>query len=455
MKRRNFLKTTASGAIGYFLLAGCQSASKKTSANDKPNIALIGAGGRGAAHANDLFTCSYVNAVALCDVDDVQAAKTYRKAPHLPKFADYRVMLDKMDKQIDAVIIATPDHTHYPIASWAMTMGKHVYLEKPMTRTIWESRKLRDLAEKTGLITQLGNQGHGMGWWRDVAEWYKAGLIGEVVEMYNWTDRPIWNQGPYTVPDGSEKVPDTLDYNLWLNVAPVTPYSKKITPFHWRGFRNYGVGAMGDHACHSFDWFYSALDLGLPTKIKTISSQYTDFGWPAKTTTEFEFAPKGKRPAVKLYWSDGNVRPKEVKRLSQEEIAKMPNSGAIVGTKETVICYDQYGSGTRLSPRNRMIELKKANAFPAKTLPRLNKSHLRNFFDCVISGKRAESDIASYASKLNEFVLLGALSAFFSGQELHYDEKQGKITNVAEANEFFMSRYPYRKEFIISKDLAM
>lgn len=455
VKRRNFIKTTATGTLGYMLLSGCQSVAKKVDANSKLNVAYIGIGGRGHFLAKDLFNYEKVNSVALCDVDDQYASRTYRLAPKLPKFADYRVMLDKMGKDIDAVVIATPDHAHYPIATWAMSMGKHIYLEKPMTRTVWESRKLRDLAEKTGLTTQLGNQGHGASWWKDASEWYKSGLIGEVVEMYNWTDRPVWNQGPYQVPDGKEKVPITLDYDLWLNVAPYTPYSSQIVPFHWRGFRNYGTGAMGDHACHSLDWFYSALDLGMPTKVKTIASQYTEFGWPKHTTTEFEFAPKGNRPAIKLYWSDASVKPKEVKRLAPDELAKMNNGGAIVGTKETIVCYDQFGNRTMITPRERMIELKKANALPPKTLPRTKESHTRNWVNACLSGKKADSDIATYASKINEFVLLGALSTFFSGQELHYDDKLGKFTNCDQANDMFFSRYKYRKEFLISQKFDM
>ena len=453
--RRQFIKTTAVGTLGYMLLAGCQSSPKRVDANSKLRVAYIGVGGRGFPLLKEFHTYEKVESTALCDVDDAYASRAYRYAPKLPKYTDYRVMLDKMGKEIDAVVIATPDHSHYPIATWAMSMGKHIYIEKPMTRTVWESRKLCELAKKTGVVTQLGNQGHSMTWWKDVAEWYQSGLIGEVLEMHNWTDRPIWNQGPYQVPKGDENVPITLDYDLWLNVAPKTPYSKKIVPFHWRGFRNYGAGAMGDHACHSLDWFYSSLQLGMPTKIKTVSSEYSDFGWPRQTRTTFEFAPKGNRPAIKLEWYDNSVKPKEIKRLPADELAKMSNGGAIVGTKETIICYDQYGSRTMITPRSRMIELKKANAFPKQTMPRTKETHQRNFVDACLEGKKANSDIVSYAGKLNEFVLMGALSAFLSGEELHYDDKLGKFTNNNKANELFMSKYKYRKEFLISEKFDM
>jgi len=332
-----------------------------------------------------------------------------------------------------------------------MAAGKDVYLEKPMTRTIWESRDLKRIAKKTGLITQLGNQGHSNEYWRNLREWYEAGLIGEVEEMHNWTDRPIWNQGPYGVPKGDDKIPATLDYNLWLNVAPTTPYSTEITPFNWRGFRNYGTGAMGDHACHSFDWFYSGLDLGMPVKVVSERSEMSDFGWPKSTRTTFEFAPKGKRPAIKLYWCDASQKPAEVKRFPKDTLAKTPNGSAVVGTKETVVCFNQFGNGTRITPHERMVELMKSNAFPSKTLPRIETTHHRNWVDACLAHQKASSDIVDYAASLNEFVLFGTISIMFPGQELCYDNAKGEFTNVKEANDFFNSRYDYKKEFLVGK----
>ena len=452
--RRKFLKTSAAGMLGFFALSGIAAERKKVSANDRLRVAFIGIGGRGNYLARDLLQYAPVEPAAFCDVDSSYAAKTCKLAPSVPLFSDYRTMFDKLGKNIDAVVIATPDHSHFPIASWAMLSGKAVYIEKPMTRTVWESRKLREIAVETGVVTQLGNQGHSMGWWRDVAEWYEAGILGEIVEMHNWCDRPIWNQGPYALPDGSEKVPASLDYNLWLNVAPRTPYSKLTIPFHWRGFRNFGTGAMGDHACHSIDWFYSALKLGMPTKITTISSEYSDFGWPKSTRTTIEFAPRKGRPAVKLHWYDAAQKPEKIDRLSPDEIAKIKLGGAIVGSRETVVCYDQFGARTMITPRSRMIELKKSNALPPHKLPRLKKSHMRDFVDACLEGRKAESDIVDYAAMLNELVLLSTIPTFFSGQELNFDAQKGIFTNIPEANEFFMSRYPYRKEFLISEKLA-
>ncbi len=448
--RRKFIKKTMAGAFGFSLLPNWVACSS-TPPSGKLNVAFVGVGGRGAESAKNLCTYDKVNPVVFCDVDDLNAAKTYRSFPNVPRMYDYRRMFDKFGKDIDAVVISTPDHAHYPIAAWAMANGKHIYLEKPMTRTVWESREIARIAEKTGVITQLGNQGHSMDHWRKVWEWYHAGILGEVEEVYVWTDRPIWNQGPYAVPDGKEKIPATLDYKLWLNVAPDTPYSSLFVPFHWRGFRNFGTGAMGDHACHAFDWPYSALDLGMPIKMKGTSSEFNEFGWPKKMLTEFEFAAKGSRPPVKLYWFDASQKPKEIKGVPANILAATRNGTAIVGKKETAICFDQFGTNTMISPRERMVELLKSKALPEPTLPRIDCSHQRNFVNSCIEGKKAESDIVSYAADLNEFVLLGTIPIFFQNQELIFDPAKREFTNVKEANSYFNSSYAYKQEFLPGK----
>ena len=277
-------------------------------------------------------------------------------------------------------------------------------------------------------------------------EWYKNGIIGEVKEMHIWTDRPVWRQGPkFPRPDGSEKVPPTLDFKLWLNVAPDTKYSSNIVPFHWRGLRDYGTGAMGDHACHVFDWVYSPLELGMPVKIKGTSDPFDDFSWPLHSRTEFEFAPKGSRPAVKMYWYDTSLRPKDIPRVPQEVVDTTPNGAVIVGTKETVMCFDQFGARTIISPRDRMIELKKSNALPPDVPT--EKSHHRNWVEACLAGKKANSDIVDYAADLNEFVLLGCIPIHFPGEELVYDHSTRLFTNK-EANKFFNSHYEYKQEFL-------
>ena len=213
-----------------------------------------------------------VNIVGFCDVMPTSNIKfnwykpaeySFKRFPHIPRFTDYRKMLDVLDKDIDAVVVATPDHMHYPIASWAIAKGKHVYCEKPLTRTIWEARELKRLAKEAGVITQMGNQGHTNEGWRVIKEWYEAGILGEIKDIYMWTNRPIWPQGGLKRP-AAEKIPSSLDYNMWLGVAPHQDYSSQFVPFNWRGLRNYGTGAAGDMACHFFDVPYSAFELGCP-----------------------------------------------------------------------------------------------------------------------------------------------------------------------------------------------
>ena len=244
LNRRNFLKGAA--VAGGLMVLPSWSIGKTPGPNSKLRVAVVGVGGRGDAVISAFRNSPHVEFAAFCDVADTMAAKTYKEFPTVPRFRDFRVMLDKMDKQIDAVTVATPDHMHYPIAAWAIAKGKHVYCEKPLTRTIWEANELKRLADKAGVITQMGNQGHTNEGWRVIKEWYDAGIIGQIEDIYIWTNRPIWPQGQLKMPEG-QPVPSTLDYKLWLGVAPYQPYSKEILPFNWRGLRNYGTGAAGGH----------------------------------------------------------------------------------------------------------------------------------------------------------------------------------------------------------------
>ncbi|MBQ6533566.1 MAG: Gfo/Idh/MocA family oxidoreductase, partial [Opitutales bacterium] len=261
--RRQFLKNSALLGSAAMFTGGAARAADKICKNGKLRVAAVGVGGRGRAIIDAFRNAPEVKLVAFCDVDDSRAAQTYKEFPAVPRFRDYRVMLDKMDKAIDAVAIATPDHMHYPIAAWAMSKGKHVYCEKPLARTVWETREMRRLANKYGVITQMGNQGHTNEGWRLIKEWYDAGIIGDIEDIYIWTNRPIWPQGDLAVPP-AQKVPSSLDYKLWLGVAPYQPYNKAMLPFNWRGLRNFGTGAAGDMACHFLDVPYSAFDLGYP-----------------------------------------------------------------------------------------------------------------------------------------------------------------------------------------------
>lgn len=467
INRRSFLKgSAAAGALMF--LPSCQT-SKVKNANGKLNVAFVGVGGRGYNAVESLEKHpDIVNLVAFCDVQDDTPLKpwsgyksamvTYKKHPDVKRFRDYRVMLDKMDREIDAVVVATPDHMHYPIAAWAIAKGKHVYCEKPLTRTIWEAHELKRLAKEAGVITQMGNQGHTNEGWRVIREWYNAGLLGEIKDIYMWTNRPIWPQGGLKMPAG-EKVPDNLDYKVWLGVAPYQPYSSKVLPFNWRGLRNYGTGAAGDMACHFFDVPYSAFELGAPVSIQGKASPFDDYSWPAATKVDMTFANKcGLGGKINLHWSDAKVRPQSVERVDPSFLVPDPNNEwhngnctFIVGTKETVLT-NEYGLNSMIYPRERMRELAKSKALPEKTIARSiapGNPHLEWAKNCI-AGTMPPGNF-DYAAPFTEMCLLSMISINFPEQKLEYDAKTMGFKNCREADKYIRSLYAYNEEFLPSK----
>ena len=467
INRRSFLKGSAAASALMFL-PSCQT-SKVKNANGKLNVAFVGVGGRGYNAVESLEKHpDIVNLVAFCDVQDDTPLKpwsgyksamvTYKKHPNVKRFRDYRVMLDKMDKEIDAVVVATPDHMHYPIAAWAIAKGKHVYCEKPLTRTIWEAHELKRLAKEAGVITQMGNQGHTNEGWRVIREWYNAGLLGEIKDIYMWTNRPIWPQGGLKMPAG-EKVPDNLDYKVWLGVAPYQPYSSKVLPFNWRGLRNYGTGAAGDMACHFFDVPYSAFGLGAPETIQGVASPFDDYSWPAATKVDMTFANKcGLGGKINLHWSDAKVRPQSVERVDPSFLVPDPknewhngNCTFIVGTKETVLT-NEYGLNSMIYPRERMRELAKSKALPEKTITRSiapGNPHLEWAKNCI-AGTMPPGNF-DYAAPFTEMCLLSMISINFPNQKLNYDAKTMSFKNCKEADKYIRSLYAYNEEFLPSK----
>ncbi|MBV9265103.1 MAG: Gfo/Idh/MocA family oxidoreductase, partial [Acidobacteriaceae bacterium] len=272
------------------------------SPNERLNIASIGAGGKA---TSDIAACAMTeNIVALCDVDDKRAERVYQRYPNVPKFRDYRAMLDKEGSDIDAVIVTIPDHMHAAAAIDAMQRGKHVYVQKPLAHTVWECRELLKAAEKYGVATQMGNQGYSNEGTRQCAEMIWAGEIGNVTEVHAWTNRPVWPQGVTDQPAPSP-VPPTLDWNLWLGVAQERPYSEDYMPFVWRGFYDFGLGALGDMACHILGAANMALRLGSPTSVECISQDgRSDLYYPAQSVVRFDFPARDNMPPVKIFWYD-------------------------------------------------------------------------------------------------------------------------------------------------------
>ncbi len=449
LNRRSFIKSTA--AAGGLMLLPSWSIGRQPGPNGKLNVALVGVGGIGGMAISSLLPCKSAKIVALCDVDDARAAQNFKKFPDwMPKFRDYRVMLDKMDRQIDAVVISTPDHMHYPIAAWAIAKGKHVFCQKPLTRTIWEAEELKRLANNAGVITQMGNQGHTNEGWRLIKEWYQAGVLGEIEDIYIWTNRPIWPQGDLQMPEG-QPVPSTLDYKLWLGVAPYQPYNEAVLPFKWRGLRNYGTGAAGDMACHFLDVPYSAFDLGFPIKIEGNSSPFNDYSWPSQASSVMTFMNKcGVNNRIRLHWYDGGRKPKSIKRVEDAFLKDPRNNNAtfIVGTKETVYT-NEYGQGTRIWPAARMKELSKGGKLPGKTVPRSVSpgNPFREWVEACHAGKQPMGNF-NYAAPFTEMALLGMIAICFPDRELSYIPSKMRFADCPEADKYVRSLYDYKKEFL-------
>ncbi len=456
LTRRNFIKASAIFG-GAMILPSC--ATKRTfGANGRLRVALIGVGGIGIQAIRNLRNSPETDIVAACDVDDARSAKNYSTLSEIDRwknfrrFRDFRVMLDKMDGEIDAVMVGTPDHMHYPISAWAMSMGTHTFCQKPLARTIWECREMDRLAKKYGVFTQMGNQGHTSDGWRSIREWYDSGLLGKVEDIYMWTDRPaaFWKQGVDVRKPSGEPVPSTLDYDLWLGVAPYQPYSKTFVPHDWRGVKSYGCGAIGDMGCHFMDVPYSAFDLGFPSKVSADTDAYNDYSWPYSTTLEYEFDnPRGKNGKIKLHWYDGYRKPKSIRGVDNKFIKSEANCTVIVCEKETVIT-NEYGTRLWIYPKERMVELKKANAFPEKTIERSVSpvnAHLEFVKHCL-QGKNPPANFA-YAAPFTQMALLGMVAMTQRGTPIKFDPEAMACPGTPEADKYLTSLYEYRKEFLI------
>jgi predicted dehydrogenase len=324
LTRRAFLSTATTTALvaGYAsgnpLVNTARVIPRKLSPNERLNIASIGVGGMG---HGDVMKCRSENIVALCDVDFKRAEETFYRLPKAKQYKDFRVMLEEMDKEIDAVTVSTPDHIHAPAAYLAMTMGKHVRVQKPMTQTIAEARLLAKTAKETGVVTAMGNQGHSGNGIREMCEIVWSGAIGQIRESHTWTDRPIWPQGIANRP-AAQPVPEHLDWDLWLGPAPWREYSAEYLPFNWRGWLDFGCGAIGDMACHIVDPVFWALKLyEAPSYTVEVVQQtgLTQETFPNSSIIKYEFPARGDMDPVTVYWYDGGLLPKRPEGVPENE----------------------------------------------------------------------------------------------------------------------------------------
>lgn len=418
--------------------------------SEKLNIATVGAGGMGRGNTQRCADAGE-NIVALCDVDDKKAAEVYEAYPKARKYRDFRRMLEE-EKGIDAVIVATPDHTHAVAAMMAIKMGKHVYCQKPLTRTVYEARKLTEAAREHKVVTQMGNQGHSGEGIRLVCEWIWDGAIGPVREVHAWTNRPVWEQG-MDRPKQTPPVPKELDWDLWLGPAPERPYHSCYHPFAWRAWVDFGSGALGDMACHILDPAFWALKLKYPVSVEASSSmRMAGTGWdkvgvretyPQASIVCYKFPAREGMPEVKVTWYDGGLMPPRPEELEPDRhMAFGDTDGGVlfVGDKGKLMC-GCYGSNPRLIPEKKMEEYKR----PAKTLPRVEEGsdgHEKNWIDACKGGPAADSNF-EYSGPFTETVVMGNLALLNPYELLEWDGEKMRFTNNDKANEFVS--IPYRK----------
>lgn len=451
--------------------------------SDTLNVAIVGAGGMGMSNAEALVT---QNIVALCDVDfgyverslagrqkddkgqvrpeGVQLAAQFQKAK---RYADFREMLDKQ-KDIEGVVVATPDHLHAVIAKAAMEAGKHVYVQKPLTYSVHEARVLRETAKRTGRVTQMGNQGHSSTDARLINEWVQAGLIGPVHEVHIWTNRPIWPQGiprpdqpaagtTPTAPSwdrgginrtmaaamsGSYPVPEGLRWDLYLGpVAEDIPYHPVYHPFNWRGWTDFGVGALGDMGAHLMDHPYWALGLTAPTSIEATSTPWggprqKPVTYPQAMTVHYEFPARGAAPPVRMSWYDGGLMPPRPPELP-DDLQLNREGGVIFVGEKGILMHETYGSKPRLYPDALMQQ----TAAVPQTMARIERSHELNWA-AACKGQATASSPIEYAAQLTEVMLLGIVALRTGqGRKILYDAERMQVTNVPEANQYLTREY--------------
>ncbi len=438
ISRRTFLAASTLAAFSFHYVPGRLFGSEAP--GNKLNIAGIGVGGMG---GSNLSRCESENIIALCDVDSDYAAKTIEKYPKAKVYTDYRVMLEK-EKDIDAVVIATPDHTHAVITLAALEAGKHVYCQKPLTHTVYEARTIKQAARKYNVQTQMGNQGHSSEHIRLLKEWLDDGVIGDVREIYAWTDRPvggdIWSTfAVKAAPKDTPPVPASLNWDLWLGPAAYRSYHPDYHPMAWRAWLDFGTGALGDMGCHILDPAFWALDLGAPTQIEATSTHWQEDvsseTFPRASIVRYQFPQRGNKPPVKLTWYDGRLMPPLPD--SFESGRKLPASGAILVGDDGCILHGSHGAhGMRLVPESKMQSYKR----PKKTLPRVTGTHEEDWIRACKDGKPASSTF-EYGGALTEMALLGVLAIRMKDQRLQWDSENMRFTNNEEANKLLHIDY--------------
>jgi predicted dehydrogenase len=447
MERRTFVKKSALALGASATLPSFSIGTAGTSPNSRLNVACIGVGGRGWKSLGDVLQTE--NVVALCDVDWKQTQHTFKTAAEngypdlhkIPFFKDYREMFAKMGDQIDAVTVSTPDHHHFPAAMMAIEAGKHILVEKPLTHTVEEARRLREAVNRKGVISQMANQGHATEGIRYIKEWTEAGVLGEVREVVAWVRAHPEHYFRFSpqYPVAAEPIPEGLDWDLWLGPAEERPFSSYYVPRYWRGFWDFGNSSLGDWGCHTLDGPFWALDLGPPTRVSAQTADLNPHQPPAWARVTFEFPARGSRPPVKLYWHTGTGLG-ELTHLPHWPVGKQPESQgmAMIGSRETLLTGGRPDSPALLSEAAN-LELRKN--LPPKTIPRIKGGHTTEWLDAIKGNGPMPGSNFNYASALTEMVLLGCI-ANRTGETLEWDAETGRITNNPALNAYLTK--PYR-----------
>jgi predicted dehydrogenase len=461
--RRAFIKKTALAATAFSIVPRHVLGKGYRAPSDTLYLAGIGVGGKGYSDLAECAKSEAVKIIALCDVDDQRAQRAKTTWPDIPYYQDYRQMLDQ-EKAIDAVTISSPDHMHAIQAMAAMERGQHVYVQKPLTHDIAEARELTLAAHRYQVVTQMGNQGASSDGVRKLQEWYQAGLIGDVTEVWCWTDRPVWPQGIPWPSHQNTAIPNSLNWDLWLGTAPKKNYIDHLVPFNWRGWWDYGTGALGDMACHIIEPAFKTLSLGYPTAVEaSVGSVYVgEFqrgyfpeSCPPSSHITLQFPERPGKSAVTLHWMDGGIQPARPEGLKANEKMGDGGNGVLMKGTEGMLMCGAYGRNPRLIPTELNDDIQ-----VSESLKRVPEGHYVQWVNACLAGygqAECSSDF-DIAGPLTESILMGnlALRSFdirkkqgerwtYPGRyiQLLWDGPQMKVTNFDEANEYV--RREYRK----------
>ncbi|MBI1900340.1 MAG: Gfo/Idh/MocA family oxidoreductase [Planctomycetia bacterium] len=421
--RRDFLKTTAVAGVGFWV-AGGVSPKPSRAANEEIGFACIGIDGKGASDSQDAGR--HGNIVAIVDIDDQKLDKAAKFFPNAKKFNDYRKMYDEMHRSIDAVTVSTPDHNHAAASIMGMKLGKHCFCQKPLTHSLYEARRMGEVAREMKVATQMGNQGTAGATLRRAAAVVKSGVLGKITEVHVWTNRPIWPQGGPRPAEAT--VPDYVHWDLWLGPAPERPYGNGYHPFAWRGWWDFGTGALGDMACHTLNMPYMALDLKHPTSVQATTSGHNKDSYPQRSKIRYEFPGTDARGPIVMYWYDGKNLPGS--DLIDGEQPK--ESGVIVvGDKARLYAPGDYAE-------NKCRILSKDTIEDPEVEFKRSPGHFEEWVQAIKGGEPAMSNFADYSGPLTETVLLGNLAVWAAaeadspGKKIEWDAKKLVAKNAPE-----------------------